>query len=417
MGIFKKKRSKKALSQVDWAISLSIFLLYLVWFFLFVRPIGSPDRDVNTLQGVIEDSLLDEIQQKVFRLPVYINQSVSSEYEPVIISDIDSATNLNLSCSGGNYAKDENKLFFLANISNTSQFYFYYPHNSLQKTKNLVISDEGSARVGDFSIFFENYLPDQIYYAKERRLFDFNVKDDDQQLSSAGDFRNISMASRYRNRGSLNHTTYIFAENARLYSYITPTDGLAHNVSVSFVLDNYTNFYYSQSEKGEITYSIRPNCFYLTNNFFDYYSIDSGISIMFDNDVEMFICINESNIALETNIQTDSEYKYYIFLHDADYNSVKEYPIVPVVGILEEFTAISEPSVYQLESYSYNYLKELFGFPQNRDFNITVSGKDFQTNLGTNLPARQNVYAKRTNSYYFDRFFNQQPINISLSIW
>ena len=120
-----KKRTKKALSQVDWAISLSIFLLYIAWFFVFVKPLITPELDMSVMLDILEDGVRSEIDLDIYRVKVFIPDSVSLEREPVIIPFNRSWPQSSIAHTADYFAVDDSKLFFVANMSNTS-FYDIY---------------------------------------------------------------------------------------------------------------------------------------------------------------------------------------------------------------------------------------------------------------------------------------------------
>ncbi|MAG50886.1 hypothetical protein CL621_04605 [archaeon] len=64
---------KKGTIHLDWVISIGIFLLYILFFFVFITPFYKPDTQegVNTLD-ILEDNLRKEVYWNITRMPIFI---------------------------------------------------------------------------------------------------------------------------------------------------------------------------------------------------------------------------------------------------------------------------------------------------------------------------------------------------------
>jgi len=116
-----KKRSKKALSQVDWAMSLAIFLMYLAWFFIFVKPMLYPSTNMGVLLDILDDGIEREIFQDISRLKVFVSHT-NNAYEPVIIPFDKDWQESKIAHSADYFVIDDGRMFFLANTSKSTVF-------------------------------------------------------------------------------------------------------------------------------------------------------------------------------------------------------------------------------------------------------------------------------------------------------
>ena len=63
---------KKAVSHVDWAISMGIFLVYVLSMFVMIQPGMQPFYKENTMIGIAEEQLQLDIYYNITRIPLYI---------------------------------------------------------------------------------------------------------------------------------------------------------------------------------------------------------------------------------------------------------------------------------------------------------------------------------------------------------
>jgi hypothetical protein len=415
-----KKRSKKALSHVDWVMSLAVFLMYLVWFFVFVKPMIGPSQDMEVLLNILEEGSENYFFQDVQRIQVKITESYTNEYEPIIINFDESWTSANIAHTADHFVIDEGKMFFLANTTNASTFKIYYPLGVLTFSPELSISaDEESARVRDFSAFFENYLLDYIFFDGSKKLFDLGVEVDEEALDEGGIFENNTFLVQYkREANGINISSYLFAENSRICTFIESDDYRNHSIVIDFAAYNYTNYYFTPLSNGRLSYSSQ-SCRYYESDFLDLYDSNSGLLITFDKNISMRLCTNETNSAvrLEFELYSGTENEFNIMLHYGDYKEVKEYPLQPITGVTETLTTISTEKAAWLKNRNYDYLKQIFNYPKDRDFNITLTSDTLTTSYGVTPPEVVDVYARKIEGFIIGNDYTTEKATLALTVW
>ena len=416
-----KKRSKKGLSHVDWAMSLAIFLLYLAWFFIFVKPLFGPSQNMDVLLNILQDGFEDEVFQDVSRIRVFVAGSTSNAYEPIIIPFDHSWPAAQMSHSADYFELDSDKMFFLANLSNSTMFSIYYPHKALRARPIWpVIADEEHVSSGSFSAYFTEYLLDHVFFDSEQRLSGFSVEVDETALDDEGSFFNSTFMAKYQRSGdSISLTSYLFTDNSRVYSYVIPSDRRNHSVVIDFVTYNYTDFYIDPISNGEIRYGIGPNCKYYTTDFLDLYGPSSGLLLTFSRNISMRLCSNETNptVRLEFDSYVGEEDNFNIIFHDGSVNEVKAYPLQPVVGVTETMRTLSAKQVSLLKNRDYDYLKQLFNYPKDRQFNVTVSSDVVSADYGIPLPDLEDVYARKIEGVILDDSYQARRALITMTVW
>lgn len=416
-----KKRSKKGLSHVDWAMSLAIFLLYLAWFFIFVKPLFGPSQNMDVLLNILQDGFEGEVFQDVGRIRVFVPGSIRNDYEPIIIPFDQSWPVAQMAHSADYFELDSNKMFFLANLSNSTTFSIYYPHKALRsRTVWPVIADEEQASSGFFSAYFTDYMLDRAFFDSEQRLSGFSVEVDETELDDAGSFFNSTFLAKYQRSGdSINLTSYLFTDNSRIYSYMIPSDRRNHSVMIDFAAYNYTNFYIDPISNGEIRYGIGPNCRYYTTDFLDLYGPSSGLLVTFSRNISMRLCANETTptVRLEFDSYVGREDNFNIIFHDGNFNDVREYPLQPIVGVTETMRTLSAKQVSLLKNRDYDYLKQLFNYPKDRQFNVTVSSDVVAANYGIPLPDIEDIYARKIEGVIIDDTYQPRRALITMTVW
>lgn len=415
-----KKRSKKALSHVDWVISLSIFLMYLIWFFVFVKPMIGPSQDMEVLLNILEEGSENYLFQNVQRIQVKITEEYTKEYEPIIIDFDESWTSSNIAHTADHFIIDEGKMFFLGNMTNTSIFKIYYPLDVLRFSPELSISaDEESARVEGFSAFFENYLLDYIFFDNSKKMFDFSIEVDEETIDEEGMFENNTFLAQYKKTvNGINVSAYVFAENPRIYILIESNDYRNHSVVIDFATYNYSNYYFTPLSNGRLSYGAQ-SCRYYDSNFLDLYDSNSGMLITFDKNISMRLCTNETNsaIRLEFELYSETENEFNIIMHYGDYREVREYPLQPITGVTETLTTISTEKAAWLKNRNYDYLKQIFNYPKDRDFNITLTSEVITTSYGVEPPEVVDVYARKIEGFIIDNDYTTEKATLALTVW
>lgn len=72
---------KKASTNVDWVISLGIFLTYVLFLFIFLKPGIQEEYDQDSLFDILERNIYIEANYSLDTLPIYIDSSTSGYFE------------------------------------------------------------------------------------------------------------------------------------------------------------------------------------------------------------------------------------------------------------------------------------------------------------------------------------------------
>src|SRR3989338_5654232 len=234
---------KKGAVDVDWVLSLGIFLIFLAFFFLYLAPFIQPaEATTEALLDNVERNLFANATWNVQRLPIFVNSSFAGQEIAV------------LDLQPGNFTFSENQSYHLAG----SKIIF---SASLHEGMNLfwiVSSPESypapananlSATANDFSeenfyATFEGIAASAQHYEKER-ISAFNISVDGQKAEfAAAGFNKSGIGASYKaNADTINHTAIVADGFSRIVNYASPISEGGHNITIAITLHNYTGYY------------------------------------------------------------------------------------------------------------------------------------------------------------------------------
>ncbi len=420
--MFKKRfsRSKSGLSHVDWAMSLAIFLLYLAWFFIFVKPVLAPATNMDVLLDILDDGARDFLFEDVDRVRVFVPGDFVADYEPIGIPYIYSWDESEISISADHFVIDDGKLFFLANLSNSSDFRIYHPFNALKETvPRQVMADDERTTYGTFNAYFVDAMIDRITFLGEQKLSGFSVLVDDTDIGGEGEFTNQTFLAKYKRSGdAINISSYLFAENRKVYSYIAPSDHRQHSIELSFIAYNYSEYYFDATHSGSIQYTI-PSCRSYTSDFMDIYGDSDGLFVYGDRNLSFMMCTNGTSmlVSIGFDLAENDEAVLGIMLHEGGVDSVIDYPVKPIVGVKESMSVVSSKKVSFLRGRSYSYQKQVLEYPAQRDFNITVESSIISASYGIVQPDMKDIYARKLEGVIIDENYLPNRALLTLSVW
>ena len=71
-------KNKKGAEHVDWAISIGIFILFLLSILVYIKPVYKPTYEAETLGEMVKNSFLAENNATIYRT-IVISEYKSSD--------------------------------------------------------------------------------------------------------------------------------------------------------------------------------------------------------------------------------------------------------------------------------------------------------------------------------------------------
>ncbi|MBN1385932.1 hypothetical protein JW968_03055 [Candidatus Woesearchaeota archaeon] len=363
---------KRGVTQIDWVISLSIFLLFLTLFFIYARPSLFTTREVTDYTGLVLENLKAETFTQVREYPILISSEEVQQHAAILI-DYPFQTGEAL-LENIQFVTDEGKLIF---IDNLPQGY---------KTRKLTLSDrpitvqgqerllqfhaeENETRTGKSIINYLNSNLRLYSYNGNPVITDFRIQINNADIipESTG-FASSSIHSKYKMTTSIfDHSNIMTAENDGIYGIIkakSPHESKMMRIKIK--AKSYPNYYFDNSEFGSFN---ETECIMKTD---DYLNLHGGgaLSIKFTKEVDYTVCGGEeTDIYIDFNLN-DTEYKIAVFEDDEHVPSGFEHHHA-WIGHEERYTLL-DPNKLGSMNESYEEMKSRWAYQRNKEFDIQV---------------------------------------------
>ncbi|MEK6861417.1 MAG: hypothetical protein AABY07_05585, partial [Nanoarchaeota archaeon] len=71
-------KNKKGAEHVDWAISIGIFILFLLSILVYIKPVYKPTYEAETLGEMVKNSFLSENNATIYKLPLKVSSCITT---------------------------------------------------------------------------------------------------------------------------------------------------------------------------------------------------------------------------------------------------------------------------------------------------------------------------------------------------
>ena len=405
--------NKRGDSQIDWVISMGIFILYLAWFFIFIRPYMLQEQTPNSVQ-MVRGNFEKDAYWTVEKIPIIVNSQKYLYREPIIVDISQKYDESNSHMQNSAFIVRNNRLFFIGDVNLSGIFYLVSSNESYMMYNQItdLTATEQYATVTDFNADFENsMLKSAFYFGIKIRSFLVNINGQQVNASNTS-FSNKKIAAEYSlNTEALNMETYVFAYNPRIYMFFSTNKSIYQD----FELDEYLGYLFDSSDTGEIHYP--GECHDKNKDRLLFYDNSSNILFLFDKNVSFKFCSKNTSIELEINFDNSAEERIIFFR--GDYNNYTDYinNYYAEAGVSEQITLPSLAKIQSLAAADYSSLKYGWGIA---DFRILVknsSNEQIISEIGPQPYEKATVYAEEARNYLLDRYGNLQDIKISCQSW
>ncbi len=368
------RSNKKGLSHVDWAISLGIFLLYLMWFFVFVKPQFIADESPTQLLESTRESLVENLQWVVEKRPLFVFSNITGEDEGVIV---DFPYDLSKFAFSDNryFTLDEGRLLFLADLTEGANLFWIVSSTknySLPSIIEDITATESYTTTANFRADFSSGLLDEIYFNNESKLNSFELYINDIAIDRTDtSFVNSSILGGYKiYTENVEHKCYVLAENSKVYCFVNLGKEKPHDMTIKAELAEFPNYYSNNLDQGNINYG-SEGCEGFSSRYVNFYG-DDGLSFIFNKDADIEFCYN-GGLSFSATVRLNRNVSYIIVAHNGSYSRILDYKL-PYYdyewGIKEEVKGIDTDKAQQLANLSYFELKQSLGYPIAQELKI-----------------------------------------------
>ncbi len=407
---------KRGFSQIDWVISLGIFLLYIAWFFIFIRPLavqgGMPE-----LVDDVREKLQEEAYWSVFRYPVMVDSEYSLTYAPVIIN-VDFENHSNLFMVNRSFFLHNNKLFFLGNLTSFDKSIFELINSGETYEEYSQVTDlavgSSSATTEGFAVNLENNLIEDVDFGGIK-IFDYSLYSGNSKVEpSTTNFSNEHIAGVYPiSEQNLNISTIIFAYNSGIYMLFQGDS----SVSQTFELDNYESYYFSSEFDGDVHYP--GNCYEDESQMIQFYANSSVLLIWLDKEANISFCSHNTLITLNIDFETAGGVMQKIIFYEGSHTNFPRYtePYSVALGLPEETTAFSMTELQRLNVTGYSRLKSRWMLGDFRVVIFNATNEEQVVSFGGNAYDKATVYAQKTRDFILDKYGSLTDIIVNVQSW
>ncbi len=423
------KRQKKGESQADWIISLGIFMLYLAWFFLYIRPLTTEPETRDSLLRIIDGKIRQNATWTVTTVPLIISSNITASNEPIIAKFAYDWNDTSFTVpSNQSFVIHDGRIIIISNITAGKSLLQIarspetYTKVSQAGEDLAAARDSTSVNRESFRADFSGSLPDTIVYKGRTVLRNFSIELDSTKASfHNSSFNSTSTAAIYKAQAQLfNHTSYIVAGKARVYSYIDLNNPLetSQNLTISATLPNGTH-YYADEESGGIN---RTGCRNSNTNYLDVYDETGGISFIFIERANISLCMENSTLRLKAYFKLKNDTSYRIMAHQGDYNSTLRYksPYTANFGAKENLQGLSSKKLGQLNSTAYAALRSSWAIPKTAEFSYRIlnstDGELYKYEPKAPDPS-SNIYVKETDARILHIDGRRETAKIRVKTW
>lgn len=425
---------KRGTVEVDWILSIVIFLIYLALFFLYLTPFAKEQPEAsNLLLANLESRIRENATWHVQRVPLFIHSNISGT-EPLIAPFSLTLENISFADNTSFY-RQENKLIFKEPL-NTGPNIKWVVSSDEAYPQEPVLTDLGATPSGvviDSQRFRAEFdgLPTSVLHFEKQRFSAFNISLDSGVISreSAAKESNFSgLAAKYKlSADTVNHTTFVIGDFPRLFNYVVPSQALeSHNFTVSVTLHNYTHYFIDNALSGQLNFT-QKSCNSKTSGYIDFYDALGGVSFITDEAASIYFCTGNHSIGLTISMDLSAEKNYNIIFHSGDYNKTLKYvaPYTIKTGLIENLSGVSIALMNELNTSDYANLKNAWNYPSQRDFSFQLLNSTALINVTTQplinyspkSPGTVNVFVREFDELVLDKYGNKVKHKLRVKGW
>lgn len=413
--------------DIDWIVSLGIFLIYIGVFFVMIRQLPLQQTFTGALLDNVADGIEDSTKWHVKKLPLVIFSNLS-ETEPVIVRFAYDWQNVSFRDNMSFDKKDSRLIFIKALVQGknvlelaTSAESYPAPQAVFDLTASENLASVNSQR---FSAEFSNALLSRVSHFDKERLTGLSIGIEGVKLNpeTATVKANItSLSAAYKLIfPQLNHTSYVVGGYSRLLNYVNTDVKEPHSLKVSATLGNYTFFFINNAVSGALNYT-SPGCTNSFGRYIDFYDDISGVTFIGPEGTNLSFCTANSSVRLSIEFQIGNETRYDILFHPGDFNNTLKQvsPYKTAFGIIEDLTGISLKLYRKMNETSYEALKRSWSYPNAREFSFALYNATGSVvfNYQPKAPGITNVFAKELDVFALDKYGTKSKHKLRIKGW
>ncbi len=399
---------KRGISQVDSIISLSLFILYIVWLFIFLRSISFSN---NSSDKELIANEFNNLKWSLNRIMLIVD-SKSSDSSPSFIDfpykelNWTYDTSLLLDSSGREvpFIFDNNYLIFLNNKSQVKYYYIIHSKKEYDRSKiqafKQIVCNKNFVSTQSIRANFNDGIIRSVSFENNTMINNFEIILNNESFTPVNSsFKNYSFISYHKSIGqNFNSTCYAFGLQNKLSCIVNTEQDVAHQIKLSVSLKSLSGYYSDNSNNGMLNYtegdneSTYYNCTAYSSDYIKLFDKDKKVQMEFSfpKVMNLSLCGYNGGLQFSASGKFNRSFLYHIIFNKYDENLTRnnKYRRTYRFGVLEKLTGLDIDLITN-ESVLNNLIGE-----SNKNEGISVFINDKLYSAGDETPAFVNVYAK-----------------------
>jgi hypothetical protein len=398
---------KRGDSNIDMVISLAIFLVFLAWFFVFLRPFAEPKESIASLSSIIDSNIKDsEWQVEETKIFIFSNNSgmePQAAYFPFEWNESSFQF-----VPERQFALRQGMLFFYADASESPLLLAHSTENHSQLGGcEISASDKFFTAAGARADFSSSQLSNLSYYGKILITGISALLNNESQQPDNSSFSNMNAAAFYEmSSGNTSSLYAAFCNSSRIFYRIDA--GGRKEIEMDFSLGNFTSYYINNEENGDFSNIAANSSFiYLYDN-----SSSTGVSLLFGSEADILLNAEGHILSARINSETASA---WISPHQGNYTQPEKY----LQGTAYAFSIPRNESGLSTALFSPNSSVSLgSGFPATKKYFVNISCPGMNIIDGNeSSSAETDVYAQSATAYLLYKNGTMERCNVQKAVW
>lgn len=415
--------NKRGLDQVDWAISLGIFLLYIAWFFIFIKPQIQEVSDLTPLANIIKDNLKQETYYEIEEYPLFV-KSGKTENATAVFLNISKTDGESLS-GDTDYYTYRNRTLILADFQNDTKHYKLLKSNKnyTHENKRLDIEtlDNQTTTSKGLSAEFSKGLPIKLSYNNNEYVENITFKINNFELNpSQTNYTNYGIVAEYFSKTQPLHVySRIIAKNSIVWISTEEKDlDNEETLTLSFQISGFQEYYTNNKHHGNIT-----GCTEYEADYLKIYNNYDSLSLIMPEDSTIRFCKESGDINLNLTINAENYQDLFIIFDDKDYEKESFYNYTTMLGVKRVYEGIDETLLAGLD---YATKKSEWGIPYENNFQIiiwnqTIASMENKTTplltLGEDYTTSNQNYVAEYKDYILGSDGKTTEVMVNIKTW
>lgn len=413
---------KRGVSQIDWTMSLALFLLFIAVTFLLVAPKTTVFIDEKAALSNIKYGFIEDYSYTIEFLPLFI-ETVRSGTEPIISLVPSSLSSFVLeddipflSYDGEvifstNITKNLSRRTLIANPLNVSAAFL---------PNNLYLRRENESLQVPVQQLYANYnksILQNVSYLGDTRITLFRIEDDDEEVIGFGNDEITNGSAAIVTKVSNNyftHKTYLFPGLARIYLRFASDE----TYQVTYDVQSYTHYYLNPATQGNFSIPV-GTCYSFSGGYFDY--VEQGQSLLtMITDADLFLICKQDEDTVRTTIYGPKEIQWH-FSRDSPGTLYPAHdPLTVFAGVTEVQRGLSLAKLQTLSTRSVNDLRSAYGVSDSIRFELRMDEINFSNRFLYQFATphvTDNVFITRWPEYVIHENGTRERVLMGVKTW